>query len=444
MKYPRPRPLCAVLLLLLVLSCRQEVTLSDSEVALAWADMTLEVTKGTPSNSPTYASRCLGYLGVGMYEAVVHGHPGHRSLVGQLSGLTALPVPEAGVDYDWALVLSSNQATLLSQLYNQASDELKVRIDSLAQRVELQRRERLADEVVDRSVAYGAQLGLMLFEWSKSDGGHRAYLRNFDKGIVHPDRPGAWKPPLFAQSFSHHPLHPDWGTNRPFVPANYRMEPPTIIPYDTAVGSPYYEQFWVVYETERHLTQQQKEAALWWGDDPSETFTPPGHSYHLASGLLRQQQADLITCAETLARTGMAVADAFINCWKWKYKFFTERPNTFIPAFIDPEWESFWPDPPFPSFPSGHAIQAAAAAAVLTELHGDEHVIVDRSHEGRARDEVRDVDFLPRSFTRLGDIARETADSRLYGGIHTPQDNEAGLDRGRLIGQNVNTLRWRD
>ncbi len=444
MMHLRPRPLYLMLLVLLMLGCRREVELTDSEVALAWADLTLEVTKGTPSNSPTYASRCLGYLGVGMYESVVHGYPGRRSLVGQLSGLTALPVPEAGVDYDWPLVLSSNQATLLGKLYNQSSEVLKERIDSLATRVEQERRRHLADEVAHRSVALGEQLGRMLFEWSKSDGGHRAYLRNFDKSIVHPDRPGAWKPPLFAQSFSHHPLHPDWGTNRPFVPANYGMEPPEIIAYDTTQGSAYYEQFRIVYETDRALTQEQKQAALWWGDDPDDTFTPPGHSYYIATGLLRQQGADLLSCAETFARTGMAVADAFINCWKWKYTFFTERPNTFIPAFIDPEWESFWPDPPFPSFPSGHAIQAAAAATVLTALHGDEHVIVDRSHEGRARDEVRDVDFVARNFTRLSDIARETADSRLYGGIHTPQDNEAGLERGRRVGENVNTLRWRD
>ena len=38
---------------------------------------------------------------------------------------------------------------------------------------------------------------------------------------------------------------------------------------------------------------------------------------------------------------------------------------------IDQRWESFWPDPPFPAFPSGHAIQAAAAATVLTDLYGD-------------------------------------------------------------------------
>ena len=31
----------------------------------------------------------------------------------------------------------------------------------------------------------------------------------------------------------------------------------------------------------------------------------------------------------------------------------------------------FGPNPPFPAFPSGHAIQAATTATILTELYGE-------------------------------------------------------------------------
>ena len=436
--------LCVLLPVLLLYGCSSKPSYTDSEVALAWAHLSLEITKDTPGNSPTYASRCFGYLGVTMYESVVHGAADHRSLVGQLSGLSYLPPPQADMVYDWALVLSTGQATLLRKVYQQTPPENVARINSLEQRVRSARSGQTDGAVVARSVAYGQQLAELIYEWSKSDGGHRAYLRNFDKKLVHPQRPGGWQPPLYAQSFSHHPLHPDWGTNRPFVPANYGMAAPDFIPYDTVPGSPYYAQFRAVYDKERSLTQAEKEAALWWGDDPADTFTPPGHSYYLATLLLEQEGASLITCAETLARTGMAVADAFINCWRWKFNVFSERPNTYIPAFIDPEWESFWPDPPFPAFPSGHAVQAAAAAEVLIDLHGDEHVLADASHAGRQRDVVRGVDFRTRNYTRLSEVAREVADSRFYGGIHTPQDNDRGLERGADIGQHVNALRWRD
>ena len=90
-----------------------------------------------------------------------------------------------------------------------------------------------------------------------------AYLHNFDKTMVHPERPGSWKPPLFAQSFSHYPLHPHWGENRTFVSNNEKVDDPQIIPYDTTIGSPYYKQFENVYLKDLELTQKEKEAAIW-------------------------------------------------------------------------------------------------------------------------------------------------------------------------------------
>ena len=151
----------------------------------------------------------------------------------------------------------------------------------------------------------------------------------------------------------------------------------------------------------------------------------------------------MIKCAETYARIGMSVADAFRNCWKWKYQFFSERPNTFIPQHIDQEWHSFWPDPPFPAFPSGHAIQAAATATVLTDLYGDHFEFIDSAHASRKRDELRNTNFVVRHFNSFWQVAEETANSRFYGGIHTPQDNEAGLIKGKEIGENINHLNWK-
>ncbi|MDP5139235.1 MAG: vanadium-dependent haloperoxidase, partial [Spirosomaceae bacterium] len=240
----------------------------------------------------------------------------------------------------------------------------------------------------------------------------------------HPKREGAWQPPLYAQSFSHHPLHPHWGENRTFLKINSEIETPEMIPYDTAKSSDYYKEFMAVYEKDRTLTQDEKEDAIWWGDDTDETFTPPGHSYYFTTAVIKQTNPPLIQCAETYARVSMAVADAFRNCWKWKYHFFSERPNTFIPKFIDERFESFWPDPPFPAFPSGHAINAGAAATVLAEMYGDRFVFTDSSHVGRKPDELREVAFVARKFTSFSEMANETADSRFYGGIHTPQDNK--------------------
>lgn len=432
-------------LLLSFLGCTEIGTkkLTEQEVALEWAKMSLDITQYTPANSPTFASRGFGYIGLTMYESAVKGFPEYVSMQGQLNGLDKLPLPDANVSYDWVLSLNAAQASILKNIYVQTSDENKLRIDSLENSIYIQYANEIDYEVAERSIVYGRSIAEAIFEWSKTDGGHRGYLKNFDKKMTYSDRPGSWKPPLFAQSFSHHPLHPHWGENRTFLKSNSGMPLPEFTEYDTVPGSPYYEEFLEVYKKDSILTKKEKEAAIWWGDDPDVSFTPPGHSYYFAFLTLENQKLSLIECSEVFAKLGMATADAFINCWKLKYHFFTERPNTFIPKYIDQEWESFWPDPPFPAFPSGHAIQAAAAATVLEGSFGKAFRFTDRAHEGRERDEAKDTDFVIRSFDSFWEAAQETADSRFWGGIHTSQDNKVGLEEGVKIAQNVNALKWK-
>ena len=438
---------CQLLLLSsLFNSCRQEnkKLAQDFEVATAWADMSTFITKTTPSNSPTFASRCFGYIGLTMYESVVNGYPEYQSVAPGLNGLGNLPKPEKGIDYNWLLSFNAGQAEILRYIYIQTSDENKRKIDSLEQYFEgLFRQHNVKEVSFNQSISYGKKIAQSIFEWSKTDGGHRAYLKNFDKTLVFEDKPGCWRPPLYAQSFSHFPLHPHWGKNRTFLAIDSAIADPVFIKYDTTPGSAYYNQYKQVFDKEKSLTQKEKETAIWWSDDPDETFTPPGHSFYLATLAIRKVKPDLIECAETYARVGMAVADAFRNCWKWKFQFFTERPNTFIPQHIDREWHSFWPDPPFPAFPSGHAIQASAAATVLTDLYGEPFEFTDSAHAGRKRDELRNADFVVRHFDSFWEVAEETANSRFYGGIHTPQDNTAGLEKGKEIGRNVNNLNWK-
>ena len=105
----------------------------DFEVATAWADMTNYITKTTPANTPTFASRCFGYIGLTMYESVVNGYPEYQSVAPQLNGLGNLPLPEKGVVYNWQLALNAGQAEILRNIYIQTSDENKKKIDSLEQ-----------------------------------------------------------------------------------------------------------------------------------------------------------------------------------------------------------------------------------------------------------------------------------------------------------------------
>lgn len=411
-------------------------------MAVKWGQMALLVTARTPGNTPTYASRAFGYLGLAMYETTVYGIPNHQSLIPQLNITTNFSQPQTDSVYSWPLALNAGQAYLLKNLYEHTSSVNKTSIDSLETLLQRAYSDTLKPAVVARSVAFGRAVATALYEWSKGDGGHQGYKDPFPTDFKLATAPGSWVPPFDGQVAVRRALHPRWGGNRTFAPKNGKLTMPKPVVYSTSPSSAYYKLYDAVYTKNKQLTQPEKEIAIWWSDDPSQTFTPPGHSYNLATITIKTTKADLGKAVETYARVGMAVADAFINCWKCKYTYSNERPSTFIQANIDKTWFPFWPEPPFPGFSSGHATQSAATATVLSSLYGETITLVDNSHQGRPRDNFRGVDFKNRTFTSFWATAEESAYSRFLGGIHTQQDNETGLAEGKTIGSNINQLQW--
>ncbi|WP_375446253.1 vanadium-dependent haloperoxidase [uncultured Fibrella sp.] len=414
----------------------------STSVALRWGQMTLSIMYQLPLNTPTYGSRSLGYAGLTMYECVVNGTTTHRSLAAQLSGLTALPLPESGQMYNYPLALNAGQAAILKNLFAFAPTDRLRRVDSLEAAINGEFISITQPDVVTRSASYGKAVAEAIFTWSKTDGGFEGYKRNFDPGYSFPHGAGYWNPPINGQIVSGFPLHPTWGKNRTFAPANSTLPVPEMTAYSTNRSSAYYKEFAAVYTKNQTLTPEEKAIAAWWGDDPTETFSPPGHSYNLANIVVKTAGPNLVKAAETYARVGMAVADGFVNCWKAKYTYHCERPSTYVRANIDPAWTQFWPEPPFPAFYSGHSVQSAASATVLEALYGTSFQFVDTSHQGRPRDQIRKIDYVPRTFNSFWATAEEAALSRFYGGIHTRQDNEIGLAEGKKIGQHINELTW--
>jgi hypothetical protein len=414
-----------------------------AEVPIRWAAITLKIAEKTPGNSPTYASRGFGYLGLTMYETVVNGYPEYKSLAGQLSDLGTLPKPTAALKYNYVLSLNAGQAFMLKNIYEQTSDANKASIDSLEKVILTEISKTEAADVVSRSVTYGQDVAKAIFEWSKTDFGYQGYKNNFTIDYKLPTGLGIWSPPSFSQSASQLPLHPYWGKNRTFVTNDASLPIPKPIAYSADPRSQYYAQFLEVYAKNKALTQEEKEIALWWGDDPSQSFTPPGHSYSLANIAVKTAKPNLIKAAQTYAAVGMGIADAFVNCWKCKYTYVAERPSTFIRRYIDGGFIQFWPEPPFPAFYSGHAVQSGATGTVLTALYGADFKFIDNSHEGKAKDPLTSLEFKTRTFNSFWEAAEESAYSRFLGGIHTRSDNDTGLAEGRKIGQNMNALKWK-
>jgi hypothetical protein len=409
----------------------------SSEVPTKWAQLQLKLTKTTAGFSPPVAARAYGYAGLTLYESP--GITNAKSLAGQLQALVSLPQPEAGQVHNWALSANAAQASLIRSFYPKTSEANKATIDSLEKALLAQFQDSDAASN-QRSIDFGKKIAEAIFTYSTSDGGHEGYARNFPASYVVSTGAGLWQATENGQKI---PMQPYWGQNRTFVKNNNGLAMPKPIPYSTDVKSPFFSQYLDVYAKSKNLTQVEKEIAVWWADNPGDTFTPPGHSYNIARIAVLKTKADLAKAAETFARTGIAVSDAFVLCWRCKYTFNNMRPYTYVRLAIDPSWIPFWPAPPFPGFPSGHATQSASAATVLTALYGDNFDFTDDSHTGRPKDTSRNVEFKSRTFKSFADAARESADSRFFGNIHTKQDNETGLTEGIKIGSNVNALAWK-
>ena len=424
----------------------------SQEIALKWAKTTLDFTQMQPFKTPTFISRSLAYSGITMYESVVNSSTKYKSIASELNGLGILPKPELGKEYDWETVLNASQPKIMKLLWRPEEFEYGQysidKIDSLEKAI-LSEREGIVKDtaIINRSKNYGKILAEKIFEWSKTDGGYQtAYVdspfKNFDPNYKYPKGIGYWTPPVGGQSPIMMPLHPYWGKNRTFIKANADLPIAKMIPYSSDSTSAYYKQFKQVYDIQKKLTQEQREIANWWGDDPAFTTAPPGHSYNLALIILKDKKADLVSAAMTFAKVGMACAESFINCWKNKFTYHSERPTNFIRLNIDKNFKQYWPEPPFPGFPSGHSTQMAATAEVLISVFGNKVNFVDNTHQGRPYDSIRGVQYKNRSFTKIAQIAEECGISRLYGGIHTMQDNLVGLEEGKKIGKNINRIKW--
>jgi hypothetical protein len=203
--------------------------------------------------------------------------------------------------------------------------------------------------------------------------------------------------------------------------------------YDEAPGSEFHSHALEVYETSRRLTEEQKLIARFWSDDPMLTFTPAGHWISIVIQIAERDALPVEVISSTLAKLGVAQADAFISCWATKFRYNLLRPVTYIKRHIDPAWEPLLITPPFPEYTSGHSTQSGAASTVLASVLGEDFAFEDATHV--------DEGLPVRSFPSFAAAAEEAAISRLYGGIHFRFGNERGLEQGRAVGAFAAALR---
>jgi hypothetical protein len=154
---------------------------------------------------------------------------------------------------------------------------------------------------------------------------------------------------------------------------------------------------------------------------------------HLALRLLKAEPSagGLWDEARALSILGTALADSSALAWEEKRFHAHWRPITAIHAGsdgvrADPQWQPLLLTPPHPDYPSGHASDCGAGAAVLGAIFGAgprEVVYVA----------MEPMEQPQRHFPSFDAAAEECADSRVWAGAHFRFANDEGLRIGRAI-----------
>ena len=392
-----------------------------------------KVSKSTPGFYPPQVARAYGYVGITLYEAVVNGIADAQSLGGQLNGMSSMPKPVIGQQYNWAISSNAAVAEMMRMMFDKnLTAANRTTLDSMESVTLTGLSSGVNEDVINRSVQYGKDIATAVYQYSQTDGGHESYIDPFQLPYTMPPDSFCWIPTGAVKT----PISPYWGNNRPFIKADVdNTAPIPNVSFSTATGSDFYNQAMQVYNQVKTNTPDQVAIAKYWADDPFNTCTPAGHTFNIMTQLLQENKATLAKIAVGYARLSVAENDAFVACWKSKYQYILIRPVTFIKQHIDSTFSTVIGTPAFPSYVSGHSCEIGAGSKVFTKL------FTNGSGDYTFNDESQmQYGFAPRTYTNFNAMAEECAASRFYAGIHYPMDNEKGLLCGRAVGDNVNNL----
>ena len=398
-----------------------------ADVANAWMQLQIKLTRTTTGYNSVVSDRSFGYAGLTLYESIAPGVPGGSSLLAQIGG-TPVTAGKGHDQYYWPESLNAAMAVLTKQFFESTSAANMVTIDSLEAAYKAKFQNEADANKINNAQDYGRQVGNAIYEWSKTDGGDKAYNHIVDPSYVPPSGPGLWQPIPPAMA-----VHPHWGDNRSFIANSAALtQPGPPIAYSENIKSPFYQMVNDLYTTSLSLTHEDSIVAKIWGDQPGN-LNVPAHATNILTQLINLNKLDLFEAAAAYALHGIAMNDAGISVFRAKYNYKQVRPNAYIHSvMMISTWNSVIPTPPHPEYPAAHAEVSAASARVLERFFGQNYRFTDYSYDGS---------YGLRSFNSFADYAKEAGHSRFLAGIHFAPSIDTGLQMGYKIGDMVNRLK---
>ena len=471
----------AAALPLLTAACSDRAAAADPQFVAQWTRTSLALVR-TERLGPPVASRISAYASLALFEGyAADPRSGLRSLAGQLNGLESLPAVPEGARVDGAIVAAVAERIVLDSLFRDGFAGSVRTIDSLATaQVEARAAAGVSAKTRESSEAHGRALGEALLAWAATDGffatrgrpwaqpttrdkwQNTATLDQFvpqtlsgqsdfvsttnpnialdaeaasEKGIFanRPKAAGATTLPTFNPT---RPTEPYWGELRTFVIRDgAECAAPPMPPYSEQPGSEFWKHGKAFHDSVKTLTPEQIQTALFWADNPVATGTPGFHWISVVNQMIPRRALSAPAAAELYALTSLAIADAFIGCWKQKYETLVVRPVAYVQRVFDKSYRTVIPTPPFPEYTSGHSVQSAAAVEVLIGILGDSIAFLDSTQV--------DVGQPPRAFPSFSAARDEVAWSRVWAGVHYLPGVIDGVAQGECIGRRVRELRTR-
>jgi len=451
-----------------------------TDIALYWNHIALEANRNDHTGGmaarnqrgPTLSSRALAMVHIAMHDAyfglVTRGSDLNPENYEPVLPANQITSPAAIETDDIVAAISHAAFVVLSDLYPSQID-----------RFELGLREAIPGPGKDVRTAeeFGMRVGRNVLNDRGMDGA------DVSKSAVFSQLKGHHRPDPFNEEQGL--LGQAYGGTRHFVLSDHveMADPPGYVAGELRESEARYKLHYdEVKDKGRRAggtrTPDQTAIALYWAyDGAAQIGTPPRFYNQIVTRILddrnkaKSAAERLIENLRVLALVNIAMAEAGIDCWHYKYKYDLWRPvigirergdglgpgpdkSTTVDGAADPFWEplgapstnvqkrSFTPN--FPSYPSGHATFGGAVFETLRlyfkvnknqaddvgfSLVSDE--LNGLSHDSDGTRRTRHF----RKYDRLLDAMYENAVSRVYLGVHWRFDGTPASDVNGLLVQ---------
>ncbi|MCB4797705.1 vanadium-dependent haloperoxidase [Neotamlana laminarinivorans] len=422
------------------------VTDNTTNLIVQWSDLWVSLDQYTVGMRPNTVTRSLAYIHLTGYETAVPFMNNYNSNTNRFNNFNINNNNfEDNVDLD--LALNTAYAIAIDHFMHSLEAGTRQSISNFQDDKEEELTIGLTTQEIENSQLWGTHVAERVIAYAETDNDAEEQIVNqTPNDYVAPVGVGLWEAGEGENAW-----FPYWREVRTFAISPNQTSSTnfsSVLQHSTNPNSEYYQQMTAVYEATVSAattnTEQLWIAEFWADDVEGLMISPPGRHFSIANQLIEQYDLDYDESLELLLRLGLALNDAAVSAWDDKYTYNIERPSNFIREYIDEDYTTNLSrfidgvNPAFPSYPSGHATFAGAAAGIFIDFFGTDNInFTDNTYS-----DYTNLTFngTPRSFTSFSSMATENALSRMPLGVHIEQDAIEGLRLGYEVSDAVNAI----